>query len=132
MKNNFDEIFERIRRETGIRTLTQLAKAVGRSQPSISEGKKNGKFQYSWAVAITAKYGLITEWIMTGEGAKRPEETQRRIGFFADLETWAREVSGTGNLEWLENQIEAQFPAFKKWREEKTAVSIQTDQVKVA
>ena len=56
---------------------------------------------------------------MTGEGPKRIQE-KARSAFLVELEEWGKEVSESENLKWLENQIENQFPDFKRWREEKT------------
>ena len=39
--------------------------------------------------------------------------------FLAELETWAREISGQNNLAWLEKQLEECLPTFKMWRERK-------------
>ena len=116
---NFDKIWARIKEETPIKNLTELAEIAGISQSGLSKAKGRDYFSGEWAYLVGKKYGLLTEWIMTGEGPKRIEE-KGRSAFLVELEGWAKEVSESENLKWLENQIENQFPDFKRWREEKT------------
>ena len=121
-KNNFEKIWARIREETPIKNLTELAGISGITQSGLSKAKGRDYFSAEWAYLVGKKYGLLTEWIMTGEGPKRIQE-QGRSAFLVELEEWAKEVSESENLKWLENQIENQFPDFKRWREEKTQPS---------
>lgn len=67
----FIEIFNRIKNETDIKTLTLLAKFLGTTQPYISKKKKDNEFSANWAFKIAQKYSLSTDWILTGEGPKR-------------------------------------------------------------
>lgn len=143
---NFDTCFERIKTETKIATLSDLADAIGRRQPTISEAKKKGQFHAQWAYELELKTGLLTRWIMTGEGPKRHGEPQDSTPdpviqtesadmpvYFTDLVAWGREFSGSGNLEWLENLLDSCLPAFKKWRDQKSGeaeASILQNQVK--
>ena len=122
MENTFEEIWQRIRGETGLKSLKALAEVVQISQPAVSEMKSKNRFPAGWAFEVEKKFGLLTKWIMTGEGPKRIHEKDRSA-FLVELEEWAKEVSESKNLKWLENQIENQFPDFKRWREEKTQPS---------
>ena len=122
MNKHFEETLARIKAEVGIKTLSELAKIVGSSQQYVSKKSKESEFPVQWAYLVGKNYGLLTEWIMTGEGPKRISE-KNRSAFLNDLEVWAKEVSESENLKWLENQIENQFPDFKRWREEKTQPS---------
>lgn len=125
-KNDFDHVWNRIKESTDLNNFTQLSEIIGITQGGVSRAKKRNNFPANWAYSLAKRYGLLTEWIMTGEGPKRIKEitaAQDKVeaAFLVELEAWANEISGTNNLEWLENQIESQFPAFKKWREEKKA-----------
>ena len=122
MNKHFEEALARIKAEVGIKTLSGLAEIVGSSQQYVSKKSKESEFPVPWAYLVGKKYGLLTEWIMTGEGPKRIQE-KGRSAFLVELEEWAKEVSESENLKWLENQIENQFPDFKRWREEKTQPS---------
>ena len=119
MKTKFEEIWQRIREETELKTLSELGQVIDKKQQTISYAKNKGEFSGEWAYLVGRKYGLLTEWIMTGEGPKRIQE-KNRSAFLVELEEWAKEVAESENLKWLENQIENQFPDFKRWREEKT------------
>jgi len=59
---------------------------------------------------------LTTEWILTGEEEKIPKTTIDYLGFYEELEQWARETGGSKNTAWLKSQIESFFPMFKEWR----------------
>ena len=122
MKTKFEEIWQRIREETELKTLSELGQVIDKKQQTISYAKNKGEFSGEWAYLVGRKYDLLTEWIMTGEGPKRISE-KNRSAFLNELEVWAKEVSESENLKWLENQIENQFPDFKRWREEKTQPS---------
>ena len=119
MKTKFEEILQRIREETELKTLSELGQVIDKKQQTISYAKNKGEFSGEWAYLVGRKYGLLTEWIMTGEGPKRIQEKDRSA-FLVELEEWGKEISESENLKWLENQIENQFPDFKRWREEKT------------
>ncbi len=118
INNHFDTTWNRISNETGIKSLRKLAVIIKKTQPTISAAKAKGEFPAGWAYEIEKKYGLLTGWIMTGEGPKKLEE-QREIKFYEELEEWARETGQSENTQWLRNQIESFFPMFKKWKEEK-------------
>ena len=128
---NFETIFERIMQETDIKSISKLAEAIGRKQPSISESRKKGVFQPQWAYELELKTGLNTRWIMTGEGPKRLNAVETTTPFLAELEKWAREISKDGSLDWLEQQLAVCLPTWQMWREKKKAEAApaETDQV---
>lgn len=132
----FQDSFDRIKGETDIKKFTQLAEFIGVSQPAISKAKKRNVFPPEWAIAIEQKYGLLTRWILTGEGPMRHNQKETSWAtpspatpptantdlptFILELNTWAREISEPpGNLRWLEKQLETCLPTWKTWREAK-------------
>ncbi|MDD2307852.1 MAG: hypothetical protein PHP53_24325 [Prolixibacteraceae bacterium] len=115
----FDDIYERIKTETDIRSLRQLAKIIKKDQSTISAAKSKENFPANWAWEIEKKYGLLTKWIMTGEGPKKIEEMKGDFIFYEELEEWARETGQSKNTQWLRNQIESFFPMFKEWKKRK-------------
>lgn len=136
MENNFLCVFSRIKAETDIKNFTQLSEILGISQPAISKTKKKGVFPTEWAFQLELKHGLLTRWILTGEGPKRhgegTEQTQKAkqtATFLAELEAWARESAKGGDIGWLEDQLETYFPAFRIWREKNAKTDAETDQV---
>lgn len=72
IENNFDAVWKRISEETGIKSLRQLAVIIDKKQPTISAAKAKGEFPPGWAYIVGRRFGLLTEWIMTGEGQKKP------------------------------------------------------------
>jgi hypothetical protein len=116
IKNKFEEIWSRIKQETPIKTMTELAELTGITQSGLSKAKGRNEFSASWAYAVGNEYGLLTEWIMTGEGPKRLEDIKGDFTFYEELETWARETGRSDNIQWMRNQIESFFPMFKEWK----------------
>ena len=118
--STFDEIFNRVKESTDIASLRQMAKIIGRDQSTISAAKAKGNFPANWAFEIEKKYGILTRWIMTGEGPKRLEEQGKDLAFYEELERWARETGQSENIQWLRNQIESFFPMFTEWKRKKS------------
>jgi hypothetical protein len=119
---NFDQVWKRVKQETDINTQTELAKAVGVKQASVSGRKANNVWPEEWAVRIALKYSLLTEWLLTGNGPKRLEETQRKAKYefqiLNDLENWLNElvIGEPYRKEWFRGAIEDSFPMFREWK----------------
>lgn len=98
---------------------TELANILEISQGSLSE-IETGKTKPSFKTIenIIKKTDIDLFWLLTGT---RKKEIPSAIStpFLAELETWAREISGQNNLAWLEKQLEECLPTFKMWRERK-------------
>lgn len=120
---SFEIIWARIQEETGIKSQYDLASKIGLSQPVISKYKNKNTFPVEWAYKIALKYGLFTEWIMTGTGPKNLDECHE-----------AQEVLLTGYIaEWLREQSQKDanfsanfqtdcalaFPEFAQWLKER-------------
>jgi len=67
---NFDSCWKRIKDELSIKNYTQLSEIIGTSTSNITKKKQQGVFPVEWAYTIGKKYGVLTEWIMTGDGPK--------------------------------------------------------------
>ncbi len=127
----FVEIFNRIKSETDIKTLTRLAEFLETTQPYMSKKKKDDEFSTSWAFKIAQKYNLSTDWIMTGEGSKRrifkeQPATQKASTLFkeiAQLQEWLSEITAIEpeRRAWFKMEIVDKFPAFKEWLGEREA-----------
>ena len=114
--DSFQEIWERVKRRTDLSTLTQLAELVGTTHQYVSRKKTKNEFPTSWAFSIAQKYGLSTDWIMTGLEPRRLEGIKNDLAFYEELEAWARETGRSEDIQWLRNQIESFFPMFTEWK----------------
>lgn len=123
MENEFEVIWRRIKLETNLKSLQSLANIIKISQPAVSEMKAKKKFPPGWAYLVGKEFGLLTEWIMTGEGPKRIEELSksRKFRILDELEEWlSGEIKADPGREiWFEIQAKDSFTAFKAWKEEK-------------
>jgi len=121
---SFEQIWERIKKRTDIRTFSELADLVGTTGPYISRKKKENDFPVIWAFEIAQKYKLSTDWIMTG-GETRSFDAQKNYGqrleITEQIEEWLiEEIRGNPKRkDWFEVEFEKAFEEFKKWKEEK-------------
>lgn len=119
--NKFDSIFERIKQETGLKSIRQLAVIIGKRQQTISAAKAKDEFSAAWAYIVAEKYGLLTEWIMTGRGPKRLEELKsnsRKHEMLNEVEEWLdEEIKRNPERKiWFEIHFLDSFKTFKEWR----------------
>ncbi len=120
----FEEIFDRIKKETGIKNISELAVFLGTTQPYVSKKKSIDDFSVKWAYQIATEYGLSTEWIMTGRGPKKLSEAgSLNNEYLLMLEEWLNELkAGDPRKEyWFQCTIEETFPGFKEWMQRKNA-----------
>ena len=125
----FNEIWQRVEQETRIRSQKKLAEELSISRAVVSKWKNLNMFPVEWAYRIAQKYGLSTEWIMTGEGPKRLSEAgedksqQEKEQPRGMIEEWGRFLvessqearvvlrlsrESTDFAEWLRQQEEAE------------------------
>ncbi len=118
----FEEILERIRQETGIKNMSELANFLGTTQPYMSKKKSQNDFSVKWAYQIATEYELSTEWIMTGKGPKKLSGTIS-LGnkYLILLEEWLNEIANADPRKeyWFQCTIEETFPGFKEWVQQK-------------
>jgi hypothetical protein len=122
---DFSSVWNRIKEETSIKNVTQLAGIVGKTQPNVSKKKAQGKeFPIEWAYLVAKKYNLSTDWILTGEGDKHVEgKAVPENQYIIMLEDWLNELKAEDPRKeyWFQCQIEETFPGFKEWLEQKEA-----------
>lgn len=124
----FLDIWDRIKKETPLKSFNDLAALVETSQPNVSRQKKEGVFPPGWAYAVGKQYGLLTEWIMTGEGPMRLSDTatssdQGRAPK-GIVEEWIQEVrEKEGNDGRIVVELTLQVPEFREWYKEKKSKS---------
>lgn len=124
----FLDVWDRIKKETPLKSFNDLATLAETSQPNVSRQKKEGVFPPGWGYAIAKKYGLLTEWIMTGEGPKRlgdtpaqPGQEEKNTGI---IEEWVQEVrEKEGNDGRIVMELSLQVPEFRDWYKEKKSKS---------
>jgi hypothetical protein len=117
----FEEIWGRIKAETEVKKLRDLAEEVGTIATSISRKKKNNDFPVEWAFKIAQKYNLSTDWIMTGKGPKRlggkVQNVESESNYLLQIGTWFKEITFQDSRKktWFEIQFEKAFPEFVEW-----------------
>ncbi len=120
---NFLTVWKRIKAETTIKNVSQLAKIVGKTQQTVSAKKGQGKeFPIEWAYHVSKKYDLSLDWILTGEGEKKQNCTGIRnngliLKEIIDLQEWLLEISKEEPERriWFKMELLDKFPAFKEW-----------------
>jgi len=123
IKNRFEEIWGRIKQETPLKKLTELAEITGITQSGLSKAKRRNEFSGSWAYIVGKKYGLLTEWIMTGKGPKKLEELpkSRKFELLNEFEEWLSEEvrMDPKRKDWFELQLLDSFSAFREWKQKR-------------
>lgn len=74
----FDAVFGRINDLTGIKSSTELAKALNISNAAVSKQKIQNKFPASWAIQIAAQFSLNLNYIVFGVQAESPSIDERQ------------------------------------------------------
>lgn len=77
---SFEEVFLRLQEAIGVKNISQLSEIIER-QPTVSAAKAKNNFPANWAYEIEKKYGLLTGWILTGEGPRTLNEKQGNSAF---------------------------------------------------
>ncbi len=117
--SNFDFVWNRISGETGLKSLRQLSVIIEKRQPTISAAKAKGEFPPGWAYLVGKKYGLLTEWIMTGEGPKRISEGVVINPLLIEVNEWLNEEKKHESLEFrnlFQSQMIRAFFDYEKWK----------------
>ena len=126
-KMTFEKIWERIKNETKINNFTELAKVAKTTHQYVSRKKKANDFPIKWAYLVAKKYGLSTEWILTGKGPKRLDQQATRATYeneFLELvDEWLTDLTRKEprRAEWFRYQFEDSFPGFKEWMKQREA-----------
>ena len=138
----FNEIWERIKKETDIKTLKELAKKVDTTQSYVSRKKQKNEFPVKWAYSIGREYSLLTEWIITGEGPKNlfatnepniiytkktikhkePAGKDKEIDFLLKkIKQWLLEIKSENpkRVSWFECILEDKIPEYREWAKNK-------------
>lgn len=81
-----------------------------------------------WAYIIAKKYGLLTEWVMTGEGPKRLDDgiLLQSQGALPKgiIEEWVQDVrEKEGHDGRIVMELSLQVPEFREWHKEKRSKS---------
>ncbi len=120
--DDFEKIFERIKTETSIRSIRQLAEIIGKKHPTILSAKAKNNFSASWAYSVGKQYGLLTEWIMTGEGPRRLSEASGINPLLVEVNEWLNEEEKQKDADFrtlFQQQMIRAFFDYEKWVKKK-------------
>lgn len=113
-----------------------FAGLIGISQGNLSDietGKVKPSFDAIRKIIENTNIDII--WLITGQETpktKHEPQNAKQAEFLAELETWAREISKDGSLDWLEEQLATCLPTWQMWRERKKAGATPADTDQVA
>ena len=128
-KIDFFSVWHRLRKETPIKNLTQLSEIIGTTPQNISPKKKQDTFPVEWAFAVAQHYGLLTEWLVTGEGPKRLSEINSKEEeiFRGDLRDWLAERirEDPDFMIGFTARCAVYFPEFAEWLKKKETRMVQ-------
>ena len=129
----FFEAIERIKSVTGKEKQKDICFEIGASPQNYRVKEKKRDFDANWAFKVSQKYGVSTEWILTGKGPKnlqdtcKQKSTQKKVSSLFEeivqLQEWLSEITAIEpeRRAWFKMEIVDKFPAYKKWLEEREA-----------
>ena len=115
---NFDSVFSRISGAIGIKSIRQLAEIIEKNHTTILAARVKDNFPANWAYEIEKKYGLLTGWIMTGEGPKRRSEEAPVNPLLVEVNEWLNEEGKQEDAEFkifFRQQMIRAFFDYEKW-----------------
>ncbi len=115
----FDAIFDRIKSETSVGSLRQLAKIIKKDQSTISAAKAKDNFPANWAYEIEKNFGLLTRWVMTGEGPKRINEGAEINPLLVEVNEWLNEEEKHKSADFrvlFQQQMIRAFFDYEEWK----------------
>lgn len=128
--DSFEKIFGRIKEATAIKNMVQFSEIVEASQQNVSWRKKENKFPADWAFKVAQRYGLSTDWIMTGEGPQKPGQGSDDTEIVKQLGRWIQEQESKepGALAWFSYDIRMKYPEFAKWEKREESYISESDE----
>lgn len=127
---DFAAVWGRIKATTLLNTFDDLALVAGTTQQNVSGWKKKNVFPIAWAFRVAQKYGLLTEWVVTGCGPARMPPTTQAVGLPASaaipltpddfFTVWSRIVAETSirTLIHLAEVVETSHPTVSRKKKE--------------
>lgn len=120
MTMEFSPIWDRLISETDISKLSHIAAIAKTTRQYVSRKKNENRFPIEWAYLIARKYGILTEWILTGKGPKRLEEirsTPYLNPISGNIDVWLKEkvLNEPEYSGYFKIHFEQSFPDYKEW-----------------
>ena len=74
--NQFEDKFSRLWRSVGAKNDSELARALGVIQQTVSAARKRKTIPCSWIIKISENYGISCDWLLYGEGPKYRDQAR--------------------------------------------------------
>lgn len=117
---DFEEVFERIRKKTGIKNFVQLAEIVDVTQQAISLNKKKNIFPLEWAYIVSEKFKLELNWLLKGQESKerKIQQESRENSLLDEIDNWltVKAEKEPEIIDWFTYEILKKFPEFAEWK----------------
>jgi len=127
----FKDSWARVREVTGFDRQNELADFLGIGSASVTDAKRRDTLPSSWAIKIGEKWGVNTDWILTGKGekykgvqeSKEPFNDDQDLSGFVFVPRYdVRAAAGAGTD--IQSEYIVDYLAFKKsWVRKKLNVS---------
>ena len=112
--DSFEAFFERLCRETGIESQSELARELGVGRAAISLAKRKDAVPPRWILDLSSHHGLNPRWLETGTGMPRFGEADECDGFVRIPKVLARLSAGGGSFE-TESRVEGYYAFRADW-----------------
>ena len=114
-KTNFDNFLERVFRQTGIGSQTELAAVLQINRSAITQARKKDSIPARWLLGLHRLYGLSPEWLETGKGRPRLVPSVEDSAVFRQIpKVEARLSAGGGSFE-IGSEIKGYYAFQTEW-----------------
>ncbi len=114
----FNEAIKRIKQVTGKEKQKDLCAEIGITPQNYRIKERKEDFDANWAFRVSQKYGVSTDWILTGKGPKNfGEQEKPKNDFVLLIDKWVIELKKDDPERegWFKFTFIDSFPKFATW-----------------
>ena len=118
--SNFESFLQRIFRETGLQSQTELAEALGINRSAITQARRKDSVPARWILQLHRRYGFSPQWIEFGNGPVFSDAARDGDAYTKVPKVKARLSAGGGSFE-IGSEIQGYYSFRQDWMHTKGA-----------
>jgi phage repressor protein C with HTH and peptisase S24 domain len=118
--SNFESFLQRIFRETGLQSQTELAEALGINRSAITQARRKDSVPARWILHLHRRYGFSPQWIEFGNGPVFSDAARGGDAYTKVPKVKARLSAGGGSFE-IGSEIQGYYSFRQDWMHTKGA-----------
>lgn len=113
-QSNFESFLQRIFRETGLQSQTELAAALGINRSAITQARKKDSVPARWILQLHRIYGFAPDWIEFGSGPLFADPLRDAEAYAKVPKVKARLSAGGGSFE-IGSEVQGYYSFRQDW-----------------